>query len=78
MAVAAKESSCRPLFAERDYRDGLLQLTELKGPVDEFFDNVMVNADNEALRNNRLALLSRLRALFLGVADISILAPTKK
>ncbi len=78
MAVAAKEASCGPLFAKRDYRDGLLQLTELKGPVDEFFDNVMVNADDEALRKNRLALLSRLRALFLGVADISILAPTKK
>jgi glycyl-tRNA synthetase beta chain len=43
----------------------------LREPVDAFFDKVMVMADDEALRNNRLAMLARLRGLFLQVADIS-------
>jgi glycyl-tRNA synthetase beta chain len=46
--------------------------------VDAFFDGVMVMADDAALRNNRLALLAQLRALFLQVADISQLVPDKK
>ena len=46
-------------------------LASLRGPVDNFFDDVMVMADNEAVRNNRLALLSRLRELFLQLADVS-------
>jgi glycyl-tRNA synthetase beta chain len=45
----------------------------LREPVDAFFDQVMVMADDPAIRANRLALLNRLSALFLGVADISIL-----
>jgi glycyl-tRNA synthetase beta chain len=43
----------------------------LREPVDQFFDDVMVMAEDEAVRGNRLALLSRLRALFLNLADIS-------
>ena len=77
-AINEKEAQVKPLFAQGNYRDGLLKLTELKDSVDAFFDGVMVNADDPTLKSNRLALLSRLRALFLQVADISVLAPQKR
>jgi len=52
--------------------EGMLQtLATLRAPVDRFFDDVMVMVDDVAVRNNRLALLARLRALFLRLADIS-------
>lgn len=73
-AIGDKESQCKPLFAEANYQDGLLALTDLREVVDSFFDDVMVNAEDEALKNNRLALLARLRALFMHTADISLLA----
>ncbi|MES9884849.1 MAG: glycine--tRNA ligase subunit beta [Sedimenticola sp.] len=60
-----------PLLQEYDYEAALLALAGLREPVDHFFDKVMVMADDAAVRNNRLALLTRLSALFLGVADIS-------
>jgi|TARA_A200000159_G_scaffold160162_1_gene179873 Glycyl-tRNA synthetase, beta subunit len=41
--------------------------------VNNFFDKVMINADDPAIRNNRLKLISKLRELFLGIADISLL-----
>jgi len=66
-----------PLFAQRKYREGLEKLASLRATVDAFFDNVMVMCEDEAVRNNRLALLSQLRNLFLEVADISLLAPAK-
>ena len=53
--------------------DALSRLAELRGPVDSFFDTVMVMADDESQRNNRLAQLSQLRELFLDIADISAL-----
>ncbi|MEJ2608618.1 MAG: glycine--tRNA ligase subunit beta [Candidatus Thiodiazotropha sp.] len=62
-----------PLFDSGDYSEGLQVLAALKEPVDNFFDQVMVMADDEKLRNNRLALLSQLENLFLSVADISCL-----
>jgi len=62
-----------PLFENGDYAAALRSLAELHQPVDHFFDEVMVMADDEAIRNNRLALLNRLRNLFLRVADISLL-----
>jgi len=62
-----------PLFENGDYAAALRSLAELHQPVDHFFDEVMVMADDEAVRNNRLALLNRLRNLFLRVADISLL-----
>jgi glycyl-tRNA synthetase beta chain len=64
----------RPLLAARDYTSTLTALAELRAPIDLFFDDVMVMADDEATRNNRLALLAELRALFLDIADISRLA----
>ncbi|MDR9424682.1 MAG: glycine--tRNA ligase subunit beta [Marinobacter sp.] len=62
-----------PLFEQGDYASALSSLASLRKPVDTFFDEVMVMADDEAVRNNRLALLNRLRNLFLRVADISLL-----
>jgi len=76
-ALAALANQVRPLLAARDYTDALKQLATLKAPVDRFFDEVMVMVDDEALRNNRLALLQQLRQLFLEVADISLLVPAK-
>ncbi len=54
-----------------DYPSRLQSLAALREPVDEFFDKVMVNVDNEALRNNRLSLLNQLHQLFLDIADIA-------
>ncbi|VEA61060.1 Glycine--tRNA ligase beta subunit [Serratia plymuthica] len=62
-----------PVFAAGDYQDALVQLAALREPVDAFFDNVMVMAEDDAVRVNRLTLLSKLRELFLQVADISVL-----
>ena len=56
------------------FAEALLQLASLRDPVDVFFDQVMVNADQAALRTNRLALLTRLSALMSGVADLSRLS----
>ncbi len=71
--VAAMSESLEPLFARGDYSAAFNRLAGLRTPVDRFFDEVMVMAEDEALRQNRLALLSQLRGLFLRVADISLL-----
>lgn len=63
-----------PMLEHRRYAEILNQLADLRDPVDRFFDDVMVMADDEAVRGNRLALLGELRALFLDVADISRLS----
>ncbi|MGC6389365.1 glycine--tRNA ligase subunit beta [Ewingella sp. S1.OA.A_B6] len=62
-----------PLFAAGQYKEALVELAALRATVDGFFDTVMVMDENEAVRVNRLTLLSKLRALFLQVADISLL-----
>ncbi len=67
----------RGLVDRRQYTEVLTGLAVLREPVDAFFDNVMVMVDDEAVRGNRLALLKKLRDLFLEVADIAVLAPTK-
>jgi glycyl-tRNA synthetase beta chain len=67
------EAQVRPLFVQREYTRALCQLAALQAPVDTFFDNVMVMADDEMLRDNRLALLNAMSELFLQVADISLL-----
>ncbi len=68
------QQKLQPLLAVRRYADALNELAELRDPVDRFFDEVMVMADDEAVKNNRLALLGELRALFLHIADISRLS----
>jgi glycyl-tRNA synthetase beta chain len=70
-------STVAPLFGRRDYSGVLTQLAKLREPVDRFFDEVMVMAEDAQVRNNRLALLHSLRQLFINVADISQLAPAK-
>ena len=60
-------------FAEGDYAAGLNQLAALREPIDNFFENVMVMADDEAVKNNRLAVLGKLQGLFMFTADISVL-----
>jgi glycyl-tRNA synthetase beta chain len=64
----------RAALDSADYTAALEALAALRGPVDAFFDGVMVNAEDPALRANRLALLAQLRAQFLAIADISQLA----
>jgi glycyl-tRNA synthetase beta chain len=59
--------------ARRDYAAALARLAKLRPAVDAFFDDVMVNAEDPALRNNRLALLAELRGLFTRIADLSCL-----
>ena len=70
----ALQARLAPLYASGDYGQALSLLATLREPVDAFFDNVMVNADDAAIRLNRLRLLNQLRALFLRVADISLLS----
>jgi len=67
------EASVGKSFDAAQYESGLEQLATLRDPVDRFFDEVMVMVDDEALRQNRLALLNRLHGLFLRVADIALL-----
>ena len=72
-AVLALRTEVQPLIAQGDYTAVLDKLANLRAPVDSFFDNVMVNSEDPALRQNRLAILNTLQGLFLQVADISVL-----
>jgi len=72
-AIEAQQAIVEPLYAAGDYEQALQSLASLREPVDRFFDEVMVMAEDEALKNNRLALLNQLRGLFLRVADLSVL-----
>jgi glycyl-tRNA synthetase beta chain len=56
---------------KRDYHAALMEMTQMKKPIDEFFDGVMVMIENEAIRNNRLALLDEIGKVFLRIADFS-------
>jgi glycyl-tRNA synthetase beta chain len=69
--VVAIARDVEPRFAMRDYTPGLQQLAVLRPAVDDFFDSVMVMSDDAALRSNRLALLNRMRGLFMRAADLS-------
>ena len=71
--VAAKQTEVKPLLANAKYKEALASLADLREAVDAFFDNVMVMADDEAVKNNRLALLKQLQGLFIAIADISLL-----
>jgi glycyl-tRNA synthetase beta chain len=70
-ALAPLAVSVAALFDAGRYTEGLQQLAALRAPVDRFFDEVMVMAEEADLRANRLALLATLEALFLRVADLS-------
>jgi glycyl-tRNA synthetase beta chain len=75
--LASRLEQCRsvvaPLLAGHDFTAALSAMAGLQADVDTFFDKVMVNVEDRAIRINRLALLKQLRDLFLEVADISLL-----
>ena len=73
-AVEAADAAVEPLLSERNYQDALDELAKLRGPVDAFFEHVMVNSDNPKARQNRYRLLNRLRQLFTQLADLALLA----
>lgn len=73
-ALASAKATVAPMLEARQYTEALTELAALRGPIDHFFDDVMVMADDSATRKNRLALLGELRTLFLDVADISRLS----
>lgn len=72
-SLEAMQRRVEPLLAKRDYTTALTLLAGLRDDVDNFFDNVMVMADDPAVRANRLALLGKLHGLFLRIADLSCL-----
>lgn len=72
-AIQQADNAVQPMAQARQYREALAQLASLRKPVDSFFEAVLVNAEDPKVRANRYALLARLRGLFLGVADISVL-----
>ncbi|MEQ6247466.1 glycine--tRNA ligase subunit beta [Sulfitobacter sp. HNIBRBA3233] len=69
-ALDAAEARIAPAMAEQDFQTAMAAMADLRGPLDAFFDAVQVNADNATVRRNRLNLLSRIRQLCLGVADL--------
>lgn len=74
-ALEAARADTRGLLSSGDYTGTLARLAALQAPVDRFFDDVLVNAENPAVRANRLALLAQLKAAFGAIADISRLQP---
>ncbi|HET6565532.1 MAG TPA: glycine--tRNA ligase subunit beta [Xanthomonadales bacterium] len=72
--VSAAETTLGPLLAKADYSACLDALASLRPAVDRFFDGVMVMDEDPELQRNRLALLARLKGLFDGIADVSVLA----
>ncbi|EFL78119.1 glycine--tRNA ligase subunit beta [Actinobacillus pleuropneumoniae] len=71
--VISLQTELAPTFANGEYQTALDRLASLRETVDNFFEKVMVNAEDANLRRNRQAILNNLRNLFLQVADISVL-----
>lgn len=71
--LCSMQNLLEPLYEKANYKTVLTQLASLREPVDAFFEHVMVMVDDPAIKKNRLKLLSRLKALLQGVADISLL-----
>jgi glycyl-tRNA synthetase beta chain len=76
-AVQTILPSLKADMASRNYARVLQRLADLRAPVDAYFDKVMVMAEDERLRDNRLAQLRQLRNLFLDVADLSCITTTR-
>ena len=74
-AMTDLNATIEPLLVEQKYESALGHLAQLRAPVDDFFESVMVNSDDPAIRLNRLRLLSTLRGLFTRVADLALLNP---
>ncbi len=73
-AIESVKQDTVAAIAVENFTGAMNALAELRKPVDDFFDQVTVNADNKDLRVNRLRLLSQIRAATLGVADFSKIA----
>lgn len=69
--LTSLSETVEPMFDSGNYEDALSQLSSLRDPVDAFFDSVMVMTDDEAVKNNRIALLNTMNQLFLRAADLS-------
>ena len=67
------EGKLESLYKANDYKTALSELSALKEPVDSFFDSVLVMADDEKVKINRLSLLNNIRNSFYNIADISLL-----
>jgi glycyl-tRNA synthetase beta chain len=72
-ALEAKQEQNENFLSRKAYQELLIDLASLNGPISQFFDDVLVMAEDDKLRYNRLALLQRIRNLFIKVADISLL-----
>lgn len=72
-ALTKVTSEFNVFFDKKDYTNALKSIAILRTPIDNFFDKVIVNSENNDLKNNRLALLSMLKDLFTKIADISLL-----
>jgi glycyl-tRNA synthetase beta chain len=70
-ALDAAEAKIAPAMAAEDFRAAMAAMADLRGPIDAFFESVVVNAENQAVRRNRLNLLHRIRAICLSVADLT-------
>ena len=73
-ALSSLSNNVATLVENADYQGALNALSQLREPIDRFFDEVRVMADDEAVRANRLAILANLRSQFIRIADISALA----
>jgi glycyl-tRNA synthetase beta chain len=69
--LSSLSQTVEPMFDAGDYEAALTKLSSLRDPVDAFFDSVMVMAEDEAIKNNRIALLNTMNQLFLRAADLS-------
>ncbi|MGC8604273.1 MAG: glycine--tRNA ligase subunit beta, partial [Desulfomonilaceae bacterium] len=72
------DNKCRIAFSKGDYSNALENITELKGPIDMFFESVLVMAEEAEIRTNRLALLAIISELFSVIADFSFIGSTAK
>ena len=69
--LEALKRKTEPQFEAGDYETALCELSVLRKPIDDFFDNVMVMTDSDRIRNNRIALLNKMHRLFMRAADLS-------
>ncbi|PKP73424.1 MAG: glycine--tRNA ligase subunit beta [Alphaproteobacteria bacterium HGW-Alphaproteobacteria-6] len=70
-ALDTAEATIAPALKSEDFATAMAAMARLRAPIDAFFDQVQVNADNQTLRRNRLNLLSRIRQTCLAVADLT-------
>ncbi|MBE0414192.1 DALR anticodon-binding domain-containing protein, partial [Yoonia sp.] len=70
-ALDSADAKIAPAMAAEDFSTAMTAMAALRGPIDQFFTDVQVNADSQILRRNRLNLLSRIRNICLSVADLT-------